>query len=399
MMRPVVTADTKRDITALLNQAAVQYQVDPIFLLAGCIAESDLYEQAVREEAWPDVSYGLTQVTVAWLELPPLFTPGFRGNPDTPDRRSAAQTWLCRAENILPYTAERYARLLAQYGDPVEAWCRWNNPGLPSDQNPNQGRYRESLQKAEAYRVLSTLTDLRGKLPVRPPQDADDRYLLRTKAIQGITFHYTAAPVGQSVEAIAAYQISPAAAAQTGSGRPFPGIAYTVVVPGDGQPCLCWDLNVAVWHSAFEDRNQTHVGVCYTGDRAPTDAQLTGLAKAVTYIEKQVGRRLDLEGHRDPGYPTQCPGPAWPGWKAEVRKRADARHNDGIPPQPRPRLQVRPEFWEFAQRFPDYGVPRTDAYPFPGGEIVWTTPTPRYPKGGALVYREYLKEVRPVFWP
>ncbi|HEX2172618.1 MAG TPA: hypothetical protein VHL09_09255, partial [Dehalococcoidia bacterium] len=62
----VVTADTRKDISALIN-AVADHGFDPVGFLGGLIGESNLHEHATRERTWPDVSYGLSQPTVAFL--------------------------------------------------------------------------------------------------------------------------------------------------------------------------------------------------------------------------------------------------------------------------------------------------------------------------------------------
>jgi hypothetical protein len=140
--------------------------------------------------------------------------------------------------------------------------------------------------------------------------------------IVGATVHYTAGPTNATAESIANYQISAAAVPQTGNDTPFPGLAYTGIVEGDGTPVLAWDLGVRVWHSAAliggVYRNASHVGFCYTGNDGPTDAQIAGLAELIRWAETQLGRNLAVEGHRDPPYPTDCPGPRWPNWKQQL---------------------------------------------------------------------------------
>ena len=66
-MKPVVTADTHHDITSIILREADRFGFDPIGFVAGAIGESDLAEDATREAAWPDVSYGLWQPAVAFL--------------------------------------------------------------------------------------------------------------------------------------------------------------------------------------------------------------------------------------------------------------------------------------------------------------------------------------------
>ncbi|MFN8556465.1 MAG: peptidoglycan recognition family protein [Dehalococcoidia bacterium] len=218
----------------------------------------------------------------------------------------------------------------------------------------------------------------------------------------GVTLHYTAGPAGQTVREIAAYQTSPAAAPQTGTGRPFPGIAYTIVVTADGTPHLCWDLDTAVWHSAAvvggHGRNLTHVGLCYTGDDGPNAAQIGGLAAAIAWVEERLGRRLAIEGHRDAPYATACPGPRWPGWRADLERAlatargGTAEHGGTAEPV------VGAYFRDFLAVRPEWGRPRFDEAPFPGGVALWTIPTPEHPLGGLLVYRPWLGRVRAVAW-
>lgn len=141
--------------------------------------------------------------------------------------------------------------------------------------------------------------------------------------VWGITLHYTAGPPEQTAEEVARYQISPAAASQTGVGVPFPALAYHLFVEGDGTVVLAHDLDRRVWHSAGRDpvtgekRNDTHVGLCYAGNVAPNDHQMEGLARAIVWCETVLGRRLLVEGHGDV-YPTLCPGPRWPAWKSPL---------------------------------------------------------------------------------
>jgi len=161
------------------------------------------------------------------------------------------------------------------------------------------------------------MRDLRGQLPERRPYNPRD-----LGAIVGVTIHYTDGPTHQTARDIAEFQISPEAASHTGAGEPFPGIAYTILVTGDGVPNLCHDLDRRTWHSAAvvdgRARNATHVGICYTGDVGPNPAQLAGIAEAIAWCQDQLDRTLSVEGHRDPPYATDCPGPRWPAWKHDV---------------------------------------------------------------------------------
>lgn len=188
------------------------------------------------------------------------------------------------------------------------------------------------------------INDLRGKLPRLtgnwPIMDYHPRSLA---GISGITIHYTAAPAGQSVRNIAAYQVSAAAATQFG-GQPAPGIAYTIVVTEDGTPNLCHDLDRRVWHSAAVvngiARNVSSVGICYTGDVRPNPDQILGIAQAIVWCETELGRELTLEGHKDPPYSTRCPGDAWPaGWRDELTEAVNRERNPAGP-EPAPPAEL-----------------------------------------------------------
>lgn len=136
--------------------------------------------------------------------------------------------------------------------------------------------------------------------------------------------HYTASPPqdgANAVEAIARYQISTAAAGQTGAGQPFPALAYHLMVDASGDVYLCHDLETRCWHSAAVvrgvGRNQTHVAVCLIENGMPGSEQIKGAARAIVWCEQQLGRRLEIEGHGD-AYQTTCPGPNWHAWKSTL---------------------------------------------------------------------------------
>ena len=135
--------------------------------------------------------------------------------------------------------------------------------------------------------------------------------------IVGITVHYTATAPGATVEAIARGQLDRVADPQTG--RKFPAIAYTLVVPEDGSIAWCHDLNVRCWHSGAWGRNDHYIGLCWIGNHTPNDAQIAAMRYAIReWIPAQLGRPLGIvEGHRD-AMSTLCPGPTWNEWKGRL---------------------------------------------------------------------------------
>lgn len=401
----VVTRDTGRDITAQINRAAEQYGFHAVGLLGGAIAESDLIERAARERTWPDVSYGLWQPAVKWLgpEVPDLSRDPDGTVQDTPANRETARAFCSDAARLIDYVAPRYKTLLERWGSPVEAWCRWNSPSLPGEQNPNRVAYERGVAAAEVYRSgdegrESLIEDLRGRLP------AIGQYNTRPlDAIRGITLHYTAGPLDQTAEQIAAYQTSAEAAGQTGEGVPFPAIAYTILVTGDGIPNLCHDLDRRTWHSAAIvdglSRNLTRIGICFTGVSEPNAAQIAGLAEAIDWCERQLGRQLPIEGHRDAPYATKCPGSNWPSWRARLEEQL-AEWRGTAPPavDVANGFVVGSGFRTFLEQHPEWGKARMDEMALVGGAYLWTTPTAQHPKGGLLIYRSWLNEVRPLAW-
>lgn len=150
----VSTRDTRRDLTSLLNKMAEQYGFEATGFLGGLIAESALDEWAARERAWPDVSYGLAQPTVRWhgAHVSGVSKAADGTVRDTPRNRQLVRDWFWDAGRSIGYVAPLYAALLARWGDPLSAWCRWNKPNVDPAQNPNRANYERGLALAEQYR-------------------------------------------------------------------------------------------------------------------------------------------------------------------------------------------------------------------------------------------------------
>jgi hypothetical protein len=240
------------------------------------------------------------------------------------------------------------------------------------------------------------LKDLRGQLPSRRAYNARP-----LDAITGITIHYTQGGTNQSARAIAEYQISPEAATQTGAGEPFPGIAYTILVTGDGTPNLCHDLDRRTWHSSAVvnglARNLTNIGICYTGNSQPNEAQRAGIAEAIGWCEAQLDRRLAVEGHGD-AMATDCPGPFWSQWRSEVLGQVHPVDDDHDGVDVTNGFSVGEGIRRFLEANPEWGKARMDEKSLDGGAYLWTTPTARHPLGALVVYRTFLNEVRGLAW-
>lgn len=153
------------------------------------------------------------------------------------------------------------------------------------------------------------MIDNRDNLPRRGGQ----RYPVRDLAAVNTAYlHYTAGANSASTLAVAQYQTGPT------SHLDFPEIAYHYLVELDGVVHWCHDLDKRTWGSDGPGANERGVHICYPGDHEPTAAQQRGLRDAVRHAQGLLGRSLVVQGHKDSGSATQCPGPTWPAWKAAV---------------------------------------------------------------------------------
>lgn len=187
-IRTARTRDTGKDLAPILNAIEAESGVPAPELLGGAVAaEAGWREHAIRERQWPDVSFGLGQVAVAWAELDGLEPSADRRyrNADTPRNREIVRLYLWDAERALRYVAPRYAALRRRWGDPLAAWCRWNKPNLEPRENPNRAHYERSLAEALAYRVddeeeeegpMAFTVRLPARGDFRPGPEGDEEY-------------------------------------------------------------------------------------------------------------------------------------------------------------------------------------------------------------------------------
>lgn len=349
-VRGVLTTDTGRDISEEINHAGSGLGFDPVGFLGGLIAESNLKEQAFRDRDWPDKSWGLAQQTLKWVSK---FVPNIDRAPDgtgidSPANRARMQEYFWDASRAIAYAAPIYAVYVKRTGDPVDAWCLWNKPSIEPRWNANRPAYARGYELAKAYAVPEEETpmpdhpdlgikDLRGQLPVlrdRGNHWQQMDYSVRSLSeIDAATVHYTASPPGATVANIASYQISDQAIPQTGVDQPFPGIAYHYVVDGAGVPHRCWDLGKRTWHAP--GHNDDSLAICFIGDRAPSPAQVLGIAKCHVDAEWLLGWALAVRGHKD-DYATSCPG-GWPDWKPDLVAQIETLRGESSPaPAPAP---------------------------------------------------------------
>lgn len=363
----VVTKDTGKDISDITNKSTFY----PFVLTALMVAESDLTEHAERIRNWPDQSAGLTQPAVKWFtkKLPGLTYDAQGLIAPTAANVDIVFKWCKVAENLLPYTGPHIDKLMDRWDDPLEALCRYNKPSVPGSQNPNRANYIRGLNVAMKYVAEEvpdmTIVDMRGRLAVNHESSYQRSSL---SLIRECDIHYTASSPNSTVEAIAAYQTSEAARQQTGAGVPFPGIAYTYVVPLDGHPRLCHDLEVRTWHNSAPGRNTGARAICWIGHTNPSVRQITGIAEALIDMEKRLGRQVDaVRGHKDTNS-TSCPGPGWPSWKPAVLAEYN-RLKGGNEGEENPGWQ-EPGFAEmWRQNKSLMGTPTTEPYPYGADDV------------------------------
>jgi len=131
-----------------------------------------------------------------------------------------------------------------------------------------------------------------------------------------VCIHYTASSPDTTVEETATYQTGDTSPPLPG--LPFPEIAYHWYVEGDGTLVRCHEFDRRTWGSDGPGVNERAIHCCYAGSLAPNDAQLVGIRDAVILSQNELGRSLIVEGHKDTGSATQCPGVHWPSWRAAI---------------------------------------------------------------------------------
>lgn len=330
----------------IARQIAVDIDVDPDIFARQIEAESNWDPEAVSSSG----AYGLGQLMPRWYA-------GVRDWPPETNLRAAAATMKA---NLSRWGGD-YALALASYNGGPAAIQKWHDtygPGwraalrLYPDQWAEVAGYGGPAKAAEVALYLDkilgpaaepqpdqpetimTIVDRRGQLPTLTGNWP--RLSYGARLLDGITHtavHYTAAPASLTAAQIAAYQVSDAAAGQTGAGQPFPGIAYTLYIDEDGTVELCHDLTVRTWHSDAPGWNEYRIGICFGGSDRPNPAQLTGLARAHVWCERELGWELGLSGHRD-GSQTRCPGDAWPQWRADLQAAIDRERQGMNPSEP-----------------------------------------------------------------
>lgn len=145
------------------------------------------------------------------------------------------------------------------------------------------------------------IRDLRNSLPKHPIKRFNRRDLSQ---IEQVIIHHTTGPTTQSPESVAQYHIGPNHISNDG----MAGIAYHYMIDRQARVYQTNDLKAITWH--VSGQNTRSIGLCFIGDYdelEPTQGQMRQLLKLLRYLNRKLGRRLQIAGHREYANKT-CPG-------------------------------------------------------------------------------------------
>jgi N-acetylmuramoyl-L-alanine amidase len=163
-------------------------------------------------------------------------------------------------------------------------------PGDPAKPKPPTQPAEDSAWEA----VKAQATDLRGKLKT------NGSYAKRSlTAIKRIVVHHSTGQPSVTWEGIARYHVDH---------NKWPGIGYHFGIRQDGSVAYLGDASDVRWHAG--DANGDSIGVCFAGTfttTEPSPASVAAFGQLRTALERALGRKLQIVGHRDVGE-TVCPG-------------------------------------------------------------------------------------------
>lgn len=150
------------------------------------------------------------------------------------------------------------------------------------------------------------IKDLRSILPVHPDRSYERRALSQ---VRQVIIHHTAGPVSQTPQDIARYHTGANHICDAGC----PGIAYHFMIDRQARVYQVNDLETISYH--VSGQNTVSVGICLIGnydELEPTAQQLTAVVQLIRKLNRQLGKQLDIAGHRD--YANK----SCPGWNVDV---------------------------------------------------------------------------------
>lgn len=188
---PRVVGVTSKQGTSLarwINTYAEQHGAPPQGLLALILAESGLDEQAARYGAWPDVSFGLGQQTVAYAPV---------GNQqNTPENIAFVRDYYCSdPQTAIRDAAKQFGAYYRQAGDWRDALSKYNGgPAATWTSIPtaNRANYQLAYNRAAAYLEDTPMAGPQSWVfPVAGPHDYADEHWDGHKAVDIFAPHST----------------------------------------------------------------------------------------------------------------------------------------------------------------------------------------------------------------
>lgn len=138
------------------------------------------------------------------------------------------------------------------------------------------------------------------------PRHASRHYNTRSLSqIDTIIVHHTAGPATQTPADIARYHTQPGNHICDAG---CPGIGYHYMIDRSGNAYQVNELKTISYH--VTNANTRSVGVCLIGNYdnlSPTTAQLKTVESVIKEINRKVGKKLSIAGHRDFANKS-CPG-------------------------------------------------------------------------------------------
>jgi N-acetyl-anhydromuramyl-L-alanine amidase AmpD len=139
------------------------------------------------------------------------------------------------------------------------------------------------------------IKNIAGELEKHPSKNYGRRLLSQIKKV---IIHHSATTSG-SPESYARYHVKE---------NDWPGIGYHFVIQKSGQIFQTNNLSTISYHTSGQ--NTRSIGIALTGDfdkQNPTAAQVDSLVSLIQSIQKELGRKLAIEGHNEHSAKS-CPG-------------------------------------------------------------------------------------------
>lgn len=417
----VIANDTGEDLTEIVNAEATRHGLPPELLVALGIAESELNVQSQRwakltaqarealaagdfprleeilaniaaSDTPHDISFGLFQQTVRFAA-------------EGDHTGSLANVLMIRdlywnAVHAAAVAAKQLGFFFHKFNDPLEALCRYNKPSLAGIENPTRPRYRDSLERAQAFLAedlgdgpiggVTMPFDFEVDTQISPNQSPS-----RPQTI-GVVIHATRGPTANQAtdyKATINHFLNPASEVS----------AHMVV--GPIMACRMVDDASIAFHA--KARNATHLGIeMAQPDSEPpfTDFEYRAASAIVrewcqkfnipvVHVHNSTDR--GIVGHEEVDNQKSDPGSKfdWDRFIGLVRQQPVV-----VPPAPTTRV-LGEGFRTFVRDHPEVGEPRHDeAYDLFGNAYVWLTASPAHPKGALLLWRKWLNQTKLVAW-